>query len=860
MIAEIGHFALILALLVAGVQASVPMIGAWRGNAGWMAVDRSAAITQFFLVSVSFGALVWLHVTSDFSVVNVVNNSNTDKPLIYKITGVWGNHEGSMMLWTLILVIYGLAVSIFGRGLPPGLRARALAIQGLIAFAFILFILLTSNPFLRVDPPPPNGQGLNPLLQDPGLAVHPPMLYLGYVGFSMAYSFAIAALIEGRVDAAWARWVRPWTLVAWCALTLGIALGSWWSYYTLGWGGYWAWDPVENASLMPWLAGTALLHSSIVAEKRDTMKSWTIFLAIIAFSLSLLGTFLVRSGVLTSVHSFASDPARGVFILTLLAAFTGGSLILYAFRAPSLKSGGLFTPISREGGLLFNNAVLSAAAGTVLLGTLYPLFMDALGLGKVSVGPPYFNTVIGPLMVPFLLVMAIGPSLSWKRGNFAEAFRRLRFALVAAVVAVVATLALTGLSTKALLVSAGLGLAAWLFFGSLAELAHRLHLFRGSLGDALHRARHLPRSAYGMTLSHAGLALVLVGVVGSQAWKSEYLGVMHPGQSTQIAGYDVKFERLDDAVPGPNYTAVRATLVVNRDGREVTVMQPERRMYNNPPQPLSTVAIRTNFVSDLYAVLGDGDASGGQIVHLFRNPLVPWLFLGAIMMVMGGIVSLTDRRHRVGAPVRRMVPARAAAAARAAAPAPAAVTVAPRAASRRWVSVVPVLAFGVLVGFFVWRLYLASQGDTPNLIPSVLINRPAPAFDLPALYANQPDFKTADLKGKVTLVNFFASWCEPCRFEHSVLSDVPKSKLRLIGINYKDRPQDAKGWLKELGDPYTEIAVDRAGRAGIDFGVYGVPESYLIDKNGVIRFKQTGPLTDDIIRNQIVPLAEKLSK
>jgi len=858
MVAEIGQFALILALLVAGVQASVPMIGAWRGNAAWMAVDRSAAITQFFLVSLSFGALVWLHVTSDFSALNVVNNSNTDKPLIYKITGVWGNHEGSMMLWTLILVIYGLAVSIFGRGLPPGLRARALGVQGLIAFAFILFILLTSNPFLRIDPAPPNGLGLNPLLQDPGLAVHPPMLYLGYVGFSMAYSFAIAALIERRVDAAWARWVRPWTLVAWCALTLGIALGSWWSYYTLGWGGYWAWDPVENASLMPWLAGTALLHSSIVAEKRDTMKSWTIFLAIIAFSLSLLGTFLVRSGVLTSVHSFASDPARGVFILTLLAAFTGGSLILYAFRAPSLKSGGLFTPVSREGGLLFNNVVLSVAAGTVLLGTLYPLFMDALGLGKVSVGPPYFNTVIGPLMAPFLLLMAIGPLLSWKRGNLAEALRRLRCALVAAIVTVVATLALDGLSPKALLASAGLGLAAWLFVGSLTESAQRLHLFRGSFADALHRARHLPRSAYGMTLSHAGLALVLAGVVGSQAWKSEYLGVLHPGQGTQIAGYAVDFKRLDDAVPGPNYTAVRATLVVKRDGRDITVMQPERRMYNNPPQPLSTVAIHTNFVSDLYAVLGDGDASGGQIVHLFRNPLIPWLFFGALMMVMGGIVSLTDRRHRIGAPLRRLVPARAAA--RAAPAAAAAAEAGPRAAPRRWITALPVFAFAVLVGFFVWRLYLASEGDTPNLIPSVMIDRPAPAFDLPPLYANQPGLKTVDLKGKVTLINFFASWCEPCRIEHPVLSDIPKSRLRVIGINYKDRAQDAKGWLRELGDPYTQIAVDRAGRTGIDFGVYGVPESYLIDKNGVIRFKQTGPLTGDVIRNQILPLVEKLSK
>ncbi len=858
MIAEIGHFALILALLVAGVQASVPLIGAWRGDRAWMAVDRSAAFAQFCLVTASFAALVWLHVTSDFSVLNVVANSHTDKPLIYKITGVWGNHEGSMMLWTFILALYGMAVSIFGRNLPPGLRARTLSIQGLIAFAFILFILLTSNPFLRVDPAPPNGNGLNPLLQDPGLAIHPPFLYLGYVGFSMAYSFAIAALIEGRVDAAWARWVRPWTLAAWCALTLGIAVGSWWSYYTLGWGGYWAWDPVENASLMPWLAGTALLHSSIVAEKRDTMKSWTIFLAIIAFSLSLLGTFLVRSGVLTSVHSFASDPARGVFILTLLVAFTGGSLLLYAFRAPSLKGGGLFAPISREGGLLFNNVVLSTAAGTVLLGTLYPLFVDALGLGKVSVGPPYFNMVIGPLMAPFLLLMAVGPLLSWKRGNLREALRRLRFALVAALLTVGATLSLTGFSSTAILAATGLGLAAWLLFGSLAELAHRLHLFRGSFGDVLHRARHLPRSAYGMTLSHAGLALVLIGIVGSQAWKSEFLEVMHPGQSAEIAGYRLDFVRMDDGVQGPNYTASRATFAITRDGRNVAVMQPERRMYNNPPRPLSTVAIHTNLVNDLYAVLGEADGTGGEVVHVFHNPLVPWLFSGAILMVLGGLVSLADRRHRIGAPLRKSAPKISGPAAKPGAPAAAAAEA--RTRSNRWSYVAPLIAFSVLVVFFVWRLYLVAQGDTPNLIPSVMINKPAPAFDLPPLYAEQSGFRTADLKGRVTLVNFFASWCEPCRIEHPMLADIPKSRITLVGINYKDRPEDAKAWLAELGDPYKTIAADRNGRTGIDFGVYGVPETYLIDKNGMIRFKQTGPLTPDIIRNQIVPMAEALSR
>ncbi len=858
MVAEVGLFALILALFVAAVQASVPLIGAARGDATWMNVDRPAAFAQFCLVSIAFGALIWLHVTSDFSVLNVVENSHTDKPLIYKITGVWGNHEGSMMLWTFILVIYGLAVSVFGRDLPPGLRARALAVQGMIGFGFILFILLTSNPFIRVDPAPLNGNGLNPLLQDPGLAFHPPFLYLGYVGFSMAFSFAIAALIEGRVDAAWARWVRPWTLVAWCALTLGVAMGSWWSYYTLGWGGYWAWDPVENASFMPWLAGTALLHSSIVAEKRDTMKSWTIFLAIVTFSLSLLGTFLVRSGLLTSVHSFANDPARGIFILTLLATVTGSSLILYALRAPALKGGGLFSPISRESGLLFNNVILSTAAGTVLIGTLYPLFVDALGLGKVSVGPPYFNIVIVPLMVPLFLLMAIGPMLSWKRGDLAQALARLKFALVAALLALAATLLIAGISSRTLWAALGLGLAAWLLFGALSEWAGRIGLFQRSFADAFHRALHLPRSAYGMTISHIGLAIVLIGITGSLAWRTESIQVMRPGGTITASGYQFKFIGVQDNVPGPNYVASRADFIVTKDGRFVSELQPERRMYANPPQPLSTVAIHTDLVSDLYAVLGDPDSKGGYVVRIYHNPLVPWLFFGALVMVFGGIVSLTDRHHRIGAPLRSLaakipLPAMKVAAA-------GAVTADRQKGSPGWIYAIPTLAFVVLVGFFIYRLYLVEEGFVPNLIPSVLIDKPAPAFDLPPLEASERGFKTADLRGKVTLVNFFASWCLPCREEHPILSQVSQAGIVLVGMNYKDRPEDAKSWLQELGNPYGIVAVDANGRTGIDFGVYGVPESYLIDKQGIIRWKQTGPLTPDIIRDRLLPMAEKLSK
>ncbi len=859
MIAEIGLFALILALLVAAVQASIPLIGAARGDAVWMSLDRPSAFTQFCLVAISFGCLMWAHVTSDFSVLNVVQSSHTDKPLLYKITGVWANHEGSMMLWTLILVLYGLAVSIFGRDLPPALRARALAIQGMIGFGFILFILLTSNPFLRVDPAPVNGDGLNPLLQDPGLAFHPPFLYLGYVGFSMAFSFAIAALIEGRVDAAWARWVRPWTLVAWCALTLGVAMGSWWSYYTLGWGGYWAWDPVENASLMPWLAGTALLHSSIVAEKRDTLKSWTIFLAIVTFSLSLLGTFLVRSGVLTSVHSFANDPKRGLFILLLLGIVTGGSLILYAIRAPALKGGGLFAMVSREGGLLFNNIVLSTAAGTVLLGTLYPLFVDALNLGKVSVGPPYFNIVMVPLMLPMIALMAIGPLLAWKRGDLPHALSRLKFAGAATALTVVATLLAAGISTRSLLAGIGLGLGVWLFFGSLTEWAGRVHLFRHSLADSLHRAWHLPRSAYGMTLGHMGLAFVLIGVAGSQAWRTEYLEVMQPGDTATVAGYQVKFLGVEENIVGPNYISARGNFIATRNGRLVADLTPERRMYANPQQPLSTVAIYTNLVSDLYVVLGDPAGHGGSVVHIFHNPLVPWLFFGALVMVLGGIVSLTDRHHRIGAPRRRIDvrPVMRAPAAVATAPVGAAVAAKPR---YNWVTVVPLAGFIILAGFLVWRLYLVELGFAPNLIPSVMINRPAPTFDLPALADGLPGIKTAELQGKVTLVNFFASWCIPCREEHPALPLVTQAGIRLVGISYKDRPQDAKAWLDQLGNPYKAIGVDLYGHAGLDFGVYGVPESYLIDKHGVIRRKWTGPLTPDLIRDEVVPLAEKLAR
>ncbi|HLI12195.1 MAG TPA: heme lyase CcmF/NrfE family subunit [Alphaproteobacteria bacterium] len=650
MIAETGHFALVLALFVALAQAILPLIGAARRNAPLIAIARPAAQLQFALVAIAFLALVYAFVTSDFSVYDAWINSNSRMPLLYKIAGVWGNHEGSMLLWVLILTLFGAAVATFGNNLPPGLQARTLAVQAMIGAGFFVFILLTSDPFVRVLPPPPDGQGLNPLLQDPGLASHPPFLYLGYVGFSTTFSFAVAALIEGRVDAAWARWVRPWTLAAWCALTLGIAMGSWWSYYTLGWGGFWFWDPVENASFMPWLAGTALLHSAIVVEKRDTLKSWTILLAIIAFSLSLIGTFLVRSGVLTSVHAFANNPSRGAFILGLLVVAIGGSLTLYAIRAPKLASGGVFAPVSREGALVLNNLLLSSAAATVFVGTLYPLFLDTIGGPKISVGPPFFNLTFGPLMIPLLIVVVVGPFLAWKRADLLGALQRLWTA--AAIALAVGLVAWYLHSGGPLLAAFGMMLAAWLFVGALAELADRLKLFRADLRESWQRARRLPRASYGMTLAHAGLGIVLAGIVGTTAWRIERIQIMHPGESLALAGYTL---RLDDVAPldGPNYRAERATITVMRGDLLVATMRPEKRHFPVAGSDTTETAIHTFGAADLYAVLGDGSAKDGWTIRLYYNPLAPLIWLGAVVMAAGGIVSLSDRRYRVGAPARR---------------------------------------------------------------------------------------------------------------------------------------------------------------------------------------------------------------
>jgi len=655
MIVELGHFALVLALALALVQSSVPFWGAMRRDPRLIAVAAPAAITQFLLVGLAFAALVNAHVASDFSLVNVVENSHSAKPLLYKVTGVWGNHEGSMLLWVLILALFGALVAAFGQNLPDRLKALVLAVQAWIAAAFLLFILLTSNPFLRIESPPAEGNDLNPVLQDIGLAIHPPLLYLGYVGCSISFAFAVAALIDGRIDAAWARWVRPWTLAAWLFLTVGIAMGSYWAYYTLGWGGFWFWDPVENASLMPWLVTTALLHSAIVMEKRDALKIWTVLLAILAFSLSLIGTFLVRSGVLTSVHAFASDPTRGIFILVILCLFIGGALSLFAFRAGTLAPGGIFAPISREGALVLNNLFLTAAAATVVVGTLYPLALEALSGTRISVGAPFFNLTFAPLVVPLLLIVPYGPFLAWKRGDLRGATQRLMAAFAIAILFVAAAAVLAG--GTSLLAVFGIGLAAWLVAGALSELAFRIRFGSVSLGESLRRLVGLPRSALGTTVAHAGLGLVVLGIVSASAWSTESILTMRPGNTVTVAGRDIKLDGIDQR-QGPNYTEKVVHFTVSQGGEVVTVAEPSKRKFPVRGSETTEAAIKTFWFSQLYVSLGDIADDGAVTVRIYWKPLVTLTWLGAIVMACGGLLSLSDRRLRVGAPrpARRSVP------------------------------------------------------------------------------------------------------------------------------------------------------------------------------------------------------------
>jgi cytochrome c-type biogenesis protein CcmF len=655
-IAEIGHYALVLALGMALIQMLVPAWGARTGDASLMSVAGATAAAQLALVGTAFAALAWCHLVSDFSVANVYENSHSAKPLIYKLTGLWGNHEGSMLLWVLILALFGALVALFSTNLPLRLRADVLAVQAAIAAAFDLFILATSNPFARLAPAPFEGRDLNPVLQDIGLALHPPLLYLGYVGFSISFSFAVAALIEGRIDAAWARWVRPWALAAWICLTLGIAMGSYWAYYELGWGGFWFWDPVENASLMPWLAGTALLHSAVVMEKREALKIWTVLLAIIAFSLSLVGTFLVRSGVLTSVHTFASDPTRGVFILAILVTFIGGAFALYAWRAPALKAGGLFAPISREGALILNNLFLTAACATVFVGTLYPLALEALTGEKISVGAPFFNATFGPLMLPLLVTMAFGPQLAWKRGDLHAAAQRLSVACAIAILALAAVF--WAEQGGPVLAPFGIGLAAFIIAGAASDIAERIGLLRLPFATTLSRAAGLPRSAWGTALAHAGVGVTLLGIAGNTQWGAERIVALKPGETVSLRHYELKFEGTAPRT-GPNYRETIVKLSVHRNGEPIGTMQPAKRTFPARGTTTTEAALMTRGVSQLYASVGDTEPDGSVVLRIYHKPLVLLTWIGALLMAAGGLLSLSDRRLRVGAPkpARRRVAA-----------------------------------------------------------------------------------------------------------------------------------------------------------------------------------------------------------
>ena len=649
MIVEFGHFALVLAFAVAVFQMIVPMIGAHKNWSAWMAVASPAASLQFALVAISFAALTYAFVTSDFSLNLVVANSHTDKPLLYKISGVWGNHEGSLLLWVLILALFGASAAWFGGNLPPRLRARVLAVQSSVGVAFYAFILFTSNPFLRLELPPFNGQDLNPLLQDPGLAFHPPFLYLGYVGLSMAFSFAVAALIEGRVDAAWARWVRPWTLAAWVFLTIGIGLGSWWAYYELGWGGFWFWDPVENASFMPWLIAAALLHSAIVVEKREALKSWTILLAILAFGFSLIGTFIVRSGIITSVHAFANDPERGMFILLILAVFMGGAFTLYAFRAGAMEAKGVFSTVSRESGLVLNNLLLAVSSFVVFIGTIWPLVAEMFWGRTVSVGPPFFNAAFTPFAFAIAVALPIGAVLPWKRAQLGRAMRLmsgvalLTIALLGLFYALGTGRSLAGLITIAL--------GVWLVAGAAVDLWQRTGQGR-EIAAKFSRLTRLPRADWGKAVAHAGLGITFIGVGALVTYQIEDIRVAQIGEEFDVGAYHLTVRDVRE-VQGPNYISTMAFVEVAKDGRIVDLLTPEKRIYPVAGMPTTEAGIDSGFTRYVYVALGDPQLDGGWAVRTWIKPFANWIWGGAIIMALGGALSLTDRRYRVAAGAAR---------------------------------------------------------------------------------------------------------------------------------------------------------------------------------------------------------------
>ena len=646
MINEIGHFTLLLAFCVALLQATVPLFGAHKGRIDLMAISESAANLQFALLLASFGALTHAFITSDFSVKLVVLNSHSLKPMLYKITGVWGNHEGSMLLWVLILSLFGASASWFGANLPILLKTRVLAVQGAIGVAFLAFIIFTSNPFERVEIPPFDGQDLNPLLQDPGLAFHPPFLYLGYVGLSMAFSFAVAALIEGRIDAAWGRWVRPWTLAAWIFLTIGIALGSWWAYYELGWGGFWFWDPVENASFMPWLLAAALLHSAIVVEKRETLKSWTILLAILAFGFSLIGTFIVRSGVLTSVHAFANDPERGMFILIILGIFMGGALTLFSFRSSAMEARGVFSMVSRETALVSNNVLLAVSAFVVFFGTIWPLVAELFFDRKLSVGPPFFNAAFTPFMILLGLILPVGSNLPWKRANILNSSKKLIFVFILSI-------CLAGLiwaiqTGKSLIGPVGVFLGAWIVMGTILDLFSKL-----GRSISLKRLIVLPRADFGKFFAHSGLGITMFAIAALTSWEKEDIRVVPVGGSWKIAAYELKLNSVEN-VRGPNYFSTMGIIAVSKDGQLLTVLRPEKRNYPVAQMPTTEAAIDYRLSRDLYVVLGDQQSDNSWTIRTYLKPFTNWIWGGCALMAVGGLLSLTDRRLRIAAGRRKV--------------------------------------------------------------------------------------------------------------------------------------------------------------------------------------------------------------
>lgn len=641
MIPELGHFALIMALVMSLVQSSIPVIGAAKGIDSWIAMAKPIARLQLFFMLVAFAALTHAFIVHDFSVLYVASNSNTDLPLIYRISAVWGAHEGSLLFWALTLSLWTGAVTIFSKSIPKDMLARVISVLGMVSVGFLLFMLFTSNPFDRLAVAPLEGRDLNPLLQDFGLAIHPPMLYMGYVGFSVAFAFAIAAMLGGKLDAAWARWSRPWTTIAWIFLTLGISLGSWWAYYELGWGGWWFWDPVENASFLPWLVGTALMHSLAVTEKRGTFKAWTVLLAIFAFSLSLLGTFLVRSGVLTSVHAFATDPGRGVFILIFLVVVIGGSLVLYAWRAPTIRSTTSFELFSRETALLFNNVILVVVAASVLLGTLYPLLLDALGAGKISVGPPYFNSVFVPLTIPLAMLLGVGSIMRWKQDKPARVFKALGLLLVISLVAG----ALLPLLFPRYEFGAAIGLilAIWILLTTLQGLRLRL----ANKGVSLQSLASVPRGFYGMSIAHIGVGVFIVGITLTSIYSVEKDVRMVPGEKFVLNGYSFEFNGAE-SIPGPNYQAQKGHLTVTKNNQLVAKMNPEKRIYLVRQMPMTEAAIDAGITRDLFVALGEPRGEGGAwSLRLYVKPFIRWIWLGTLFMALGGLLAATDKRYRL---------------------------------------------------------------------------------------------------------------------------------------------------------------------------------------------------------------------